>query len=166
MTGFAQIGIAFAALGVMLAFMGLFPGVTGLSPAAGMGLVQFMALFLGMGLLHFGAFAYLKFSFFITRVPTLVQQVGFRLMLTGLLFMGIFGLADFVGFGSQPPSAGAIYFGPLQAIGIVASLLMASIGIGVYAAGGLIAAAPASAREPAAASDASSSSSPTAAASG
>lgn len=135
--GLSQLGIAFGALGMVIAFMGLFPGVTGLPPARGMGVVQFMALFIGATLLHLGALAYVKFTFFVGQPANLAQQIGVRLMLTGLLFLGLFGLADFFGFGSQPLSGGEGYFGPIQAIGVVASLVVASMGIMGYAWGGV-----------------------------
>lgn len=136
-SGIAQLGIAFGALGVVLAFMGLFPGVTGISPARGMGAVQFVAVFLGVSLLHLAALVYVKFSFYARQAATFAQQIGVRLVWTGLLFIAIFGLADFVGFGSQPPVQGDSYFGPLQAIGVVGSLVMAGTGVLVYAWGGL-----------------------------
>jgi hypothetical protein len=47
------------------------------------------------------------------------------------------GMADILGFGSNPPSANAdIYLGPWQAVGMVGSLLISSLGVLLYATAG------------------------------
>ena len=134
MTGIAQLGIAFSALGMVLTFMGLFPGVTGMEPGRGVGIVQYTAIFLGFVLLHFGALVYVKYTFYVNRPSNLAQQVGIRLTLTGLLLLGLAGLADFLGFGSHLPSETTdVVLGPLQGATIVGGLLIASLGVLLYA---------------------------------
>ena len=91
---FAQVGIALGALGVMLCLMGLFPGVTGAEPTAGIGLVQVIMVLVGYSLLIMGALVYLKYTFYLDVPSTLVQQIGTRLALTGILFAALSGLAD------------------------------------------------------------------------
>ncbi len=134
---FAQVGIALGALGVMLCFMGLFPGVTGAEPTAGIGLVQVVMLLTGFTLLILGALVYLKFTFYLEVPSTLVQQLGTRLALTGILFAALAGLADILGFGTHiRDDVADIFFGQLQMIGILASFALSSLGVLVYVLAG------------------------------
>jgi hypothetical protein len=130
----AQIGIAIGALGIVLAFMGLFPGITGIVTGSGIGIVQFTAIWSGFTLLNLGAFLYVKFTIFPGRQSTFAQQIGVRLMLTGLVLAGMVGLADALGFGSHGiQSDGESYFGRIQGILFLACVLIAALGILVYA---------------------------------
>ena len=134
---FAQVGIALGALGIMLCLMGLFPGVTGARPTAGIGLVQVVMVLMGYSLLVLGALTYLKFTFFLEVDSTLVQQIGTRLALTGILFAALSGLADILGFGTHiRDEARDILFGQLQLIGILASFGLSSLGVLVYVLAG------------------------------
>ncbi len=137
MIGIAQFGIAIAALGIVVTLMGLFPGVTGIQPAAGVGVIQFVLILLGFMLLDFGALIYVKFTFYVGRVSNLAQQIGVRLTLTGLVLAGLTGLADFLGFGSHARTATTdVYFGQLQALGLLGSLLLSALGVMIYAISG------------------------------
>src|SRR4051794_27708729 len=137
MIGMAQFGIALAALGVVLALMGLFPGVTGIQAAAGVGIVQFISILIGFSLLDLGALMYVKFTFYAGRQANLAQQIGVRLMLTGLVLAGLTGMADFLGFGSHArANGGDVFFGQLQALGLLGSLLVSALGVLVYAVTG------------------------------
>lgn len=134
MIGIAQFGIALGALGIMLALMGLFPGVTGIQVAAGVGIVQFVTIVTGFALLDLGALIYVKFTFYVGRPANLAQQIGVRLTLTGLVLGGLTGMADFLGFGSHVRGEGGdVFFGQLQAIGLLGSLLLSALGVAIYA---------------------------------
>jgi len=132
----AQFGIAVGALGVMLAFMGLFPGVTGIEETGGFGPLQIFTILGGFTLLIIGALIYVKFTFYPDRPANLAQQIGVRLAMTGLIFTAMAGMADILGFGSNPADSGEIYLGPWQAVGIVGSLLISSLGVLIYAIAG------------------------------
>lgn len=137
MERFAQVGIAIGALGIVLALMGLFPGVTGVEPTIGIGIVQVIMLLVGYTLLVAGAITYVKFTFYPGKTINLTQQVGIRLALTGLLFAALAGLADIFGFGSHIRSDVVdIFFGQLQAVGILGSFAVSSIGVAIYALAG------------------------------
>jgi len=137
MSRFGQVGIAFAALGIMVALMGLFPGVTGVEETAGIGVVQVFMLLIGYAFMTFGGLIYVKFTFYLGVKSTLTQQIGIRLMLTGLLFAAIAGLADILGFGSHNRTdISDIFFGELQAIGIIACLTISSFGVLIYTVAG------------------------------
>ena len=134
---FAQVGIALGALGVMLCLMGLFPGVTGAEPTAGIGLVQVIMVLIGYSLLIMGALVYLKYTFYLDVPATLVQQIGTRLALTGILFAALSGLADIFGFGTHiRDDVVDIFFGQLQMVGILASFGMSSLGVLIYVLAG------------------------------
>lgn len=138
MSGIAQIGIAIGVLGLMLASLGLFPGLTGVTPASGFGMVQFLVILTGFGLLNLGALLYAKFTLYVGRGASLAQQIGVRLTLTGIVMAALAGFSDYLGFGSHLPGAGGqtIYLGELQIIGALASFLVAFGGVFVYAAAG------------------------------
>jgi hypothetical protein len=134
MIGIAQFGMVLAALGVVLTLMGLFPGVTGIQVTFGVGIVQFVSILSGFALLDLGALIYVKFSFYVGRSANLAQQIGVRLTLTGLVLAGLIGMADFLGFGSHLRGTGTdIYFGQLQGLGLLGSLLISALGVMVYA---------------------------------
>ena len=129
-----QLGVALGALGFILILMGLFPGVTGIRPALGVGAVQFVIIWVGFALLILGALIYVRFAFDIHSSPSLLQKVAVRLSWTGLIFIGMCGLADFLGFGSHAPLEGSdVLFGELQLIGVIGSFLISSLGIILYA---------------------------------
>lgn len=137
MNRFGQVGIALGALGIIVAIMGLFPGVTGVEPTPGIGVVQVFMLLAGYALLIFGAYIYVKVTFYFGVTPTLFQQVGIRLSLTGLLFAALSGLSDILGFGSHVRTETTdIFFGQLQAFGLLTSFMVSAIGILIYAVTG------------------------------
>ncbi|MDQ7033785.1 MAG: hypothetical protein Q9P01_02805 [Anaerolineae bacterium] len=138
MNRFGQIGIALGALGIMVTLMGLFPTITGVEETVGIGIVQIFLLLVGNGMLIFGAILYAKFTFYLNIPSTLVQQVGIRLALTGLLFAALSGLSDILGFGSHLRSDTAdVYLGWLQMVGLLANFAVSSFGVILYAVAGL-----------------------------
>ncbi len=133
----AQLGIILGALGIVLMLVGLFPGITGLPPTVGFGVVQILVILFGYALLIFGALLYVKFFFYAMQDLTLLQQIGIRLALTGLTFSVLAGLADVLGFGSNPRPAGEeIIFGPLQIWSLLGCFALASFGVIVFALAG------------------------------
>lgn len=133
----AQFGIALGALGAVLTLMGLFPGVTGLEPTVGIGIVQIFTILCGFLLLIMGALIYVKFTFYARRPANLAQQIGIRLALTGLLFAGMAGFADILGFGSHVRDLGVEPFlGLWQAVGVIGGFAIASLGVLIYAVAG------------------------------
>ncbi len=137
MARFGQVGIALAALGGVLALMGLFPGMTGVEPTLGMGVVQVFMILVGYGLIILGGVIYVKFTFYAGVKVNLVQQIGLRLGMTGLLFASLSGMADIFGFGSHLRGPGSdIYLGYLQAFGMIASFMVSGFGVLLYAMAG------------------------------
>jgi hypothetical protein len=133
-----QLGVALMALGFILTLMGLFPGVMGIIPGRGVGAIQFLVVWVGFFLLILGAIVYAKYAFFPHESSNLGQQIGVRLAWTGLILTGMSGLADFLGFGSQIPSAEiAPVFGELQLLGVLGGFLLAALGVMIYALAGM-----------------------------
>jgi hypothetical protein len=137
MARFGQVGIALAALGGVLCLMGLFPGMTGVEPTIGMGVVQVFMVLAGYMLIILGGVLYVRFTFYPGVAINLIQQIGLRLGMTGLLFAALAGLADIFGFGSHLRGPGSdIYLGRLQAFGMIASFMLSAWGVLLYALAG------------------------------
>ena len=137
MIGIGQFGIVIAALGAVLTLMGLFPSVTGIQTSPGVGVMQFVSILIGLALLNMGALLYVRYTLYANRATNLTQQIGVRLTLTGLVLAGLTGLADFLGFGSHARVGGGdVFFGQLQALGLVGSMLICALGVMIYAVTG------------------------------
>ncbi len=137
MTRFGQVGIALGALGIVLLLMGLFPGLIGVEPTLGIGVIQVFMLLIGYALLIFGAIIYVRYTFYLGVQINLLQQIGLRLAITGLLLAALAGLADIFGFGSHlRTETGDIFFGNVQAVGIITCFGISSLGVFVYALAG------------------------------
>ncbi len=133
----SQLGVALAALGFVLTLMGLFPGVTGVVPAEGVGAIQFLVIWSGFTLLILGGLVYAKYTYYPNSPSTLAQQVGIRLAWTGLIAIGMCGLADFLGFGSHTPGqAQEVVFGEIQLIGVLGGFFLSAFGAAIYALAG------------------------------
>jgi hypothetical protein len=133
----AQFGIVVGALGAVLTLMGLFPGMTGLEPTTGFGIIQIFTILIGFTLLIIGALIYAKFTFYPYQSANLAQQIGIRLAMTGILFAGMAGMADVLGFGSHLVSETDILLGRLQALGIIGGFGTSSLGVLLYAVTGI-----------------------------
>ncbi len=137
MTRWAQGGIALSTFGVLMLLIGLYPGLTGVQPTPGVGMLQLTTILSGFALFIFGALIYVKYTFYARQTPTLMQSIGSRLAMTGLLLAALAGLADVLGYGShgaqmEEPNL----FGALQATGIITSYVVSCVGVLVYALGG------------------------------
>ncbi len=134
MSKLAQFGVAILLLGGVLAFMGLFPGILGMDPTAGIGVLQIITMLMGFALFHWGAYIYVKDTWFRGKPYTLGQTIGIRLTLTGLLFSAAAGMADLLGFGSHPSEDTVRpLLGAWQAAGVVFGFMMAAFGVVIFA---------------------------------
>ncbi len=130
----AQFSITIGALGIVITLIGLFPGIIGLEAASGIGVLQVLVTLFGFSLLYTGAYVFAKLEFFADMPATLAQNIGIRLTLTGLLIAAAGGLADVLGFGSHPITEDTRpLLGNLQAITFVGGILLASLGVVIYA---------------------------------
>ena len=134
----SQVGIFLGVLGIVLAVTGLFPGIVGMPTVSGIGAVQLVTVLVGLSLLIFGALLYVRFTFYPTGSANFTQQIAVRLSLTALLFASMSAVADILGFGSNVRVLYEedIFFGPLQAAGLIGGFLVAAAGVLLYALGG------------------------------
>lgn len=132
-----QVGIGISTIGLLLLLTGLFPGLTGIKPTPGVGMIQMIMILSGLTFFIFGALMYVKYAFYSTQPSTLVQMIGTRLAMTGLLLSALVGMADVLGYGSHGTQmAEPNVFGTLQAVGIIASYMLSCLGVLIYALGG------------------------------
>lgn len=137
MVRIAQFGIVLGLFGCVLAFIGLFPGITGVNATPGIGILQVVCILLGLSLLVSGALVYVKFTFYLGVSSTLLQQIGLRLALSGLVFASMSALADILGFGSNLRTEYSdLYFGPWQAAGLIGSFVISALGVLTFALAG------------------------------
>jgi hypothetical protein len=133
-----QFGILIGTLGLILCLMGLYPGITGVEPKIGIGVLQVIMILLGMTLIILGAFIFVKVGFYPEIANNLAQRIALRLSLTGLLFAAGSGLADVLGFGSNPTIEQVSFpiLGPYQAWGMVMGFMIAALGVILFGTGG------------------------------
>ncbi len=129
----SQVGIAVAVLGGVVTLIGLFPSVTGFEPSAGAGVLQIMVILTGFAILIFGVYLFVQVTYYPGVKHNLAQQVGLRLSMTGLVISVVAGLADVLGYGSQPPGLDQRPFlGMWQATGLIGGFIVASLGVIVF----------------------------------
>jgi hypothetical protein len=135
MAKLSQIGIAIVFLGVVIAVIGLFPGVIGLEQSPGIGIVQTLVILAGFTTLTMGALLFVQTAYYPGIKHNLAQQIGFRLSLTGLVLAIAAGLADLLGYGSQPPGVEGQrpFLGNWQAFGLLSGFAIASVGVLIVA---------------------------------
>lgn len=134
-----QMGMLLGTAGVVMAVTGLFPSLTGQAVVVGIGALQLVTMLAGLSLLIFGALLYVKAAFYPRARATFAQQIAVRLSLTALLIAGMASAADVLGFGSNVHALYAedIFFGPLQAAGLIGGFGVAASGVLLYALGGM-----------------------------
>ena len=132
-----QLGVVTGLLGLVITLIGLFPGLIAFPPMPGLGVMQILLVNFGFSIVVFGGMIYVKFMFYAESRLTLAQKIGIRLSLTGLVIMAVISLADVLNFGSNLRSLNQdILFGPIQMVGVLVFLGVASLGIVIFAVSG------------------------------
>jgi hypothetical protein len=129
-----QFAIVVSTLGVVMCLIGLYPGITGVEPQQGIGVLQILIILFGMLLIISGAMLFVKIGFYANVRSTLMQRIAVRLSLTGLLFSAASGLADVLGYGSNPPDSVELVpvLGIYQAWGMVIGFIVAAFGVVMF----------------------------------
>lgn len=135
MAKLTQFGIIVAILGGVVTFIGLFPGVVGLEQTTDVGVIQIITILIGFSMLITGAYIFVQSTYYPGVRHNLAQQIGLRLSMTGLVIATASGLADILGFGSNPPITDVQrpFVGPLQTFGLIGGFLIASLGVIIFA---------------------------------
>jgi len=128
----ARGGITLIASGLLLFVLGLWPELFGADFTPEIGVLQIFAFLLGLTGMTLGAYIYLYATRHRAKPRKLREDIGVRLMATGLVVAATNGLADVIGigsnFGEQRP-----LFGPVQAWGMALGVLIIFAGVALYA---------------------------------
>jgi cellobiose-specific phosphotransferase system component IIC len=131
MTRLAQLGVFFVVLGGVVLFLGLFPQAIDAEHTPEIGPVQLVTMLAGLTMLVLGTYLFAYATIHRGQPRTLQRDVGVRMGMTGLVFAAAATMADIMGFGSHLPSEG-IYFGWLQATGMLVGFGIAALGVLIY----------------------------------
>ena len=127
----AQAAVAVVAAGFVIFIIGLFPGLLELDATPGIGLLQIGVFLFGLTLMTLGSYIYLYATRHRGQPTRLRQDIGVRLMATGVIIAYASGFADVLGIGSQYGAERPL-FGPMQAAGVALSILIIVIGMFLY----------------------------------
>ncbi len=120
-----RIGLALTILGYLLFLLGARPSLFNLDRSRVIGFVQISVFLLGLGIITIGSHLTLN-ALWPGGKKTIAAEIGTRLTSTGYVICVFTGMADIFGLGSHHlPN---VYFGPLQAQGMMIG--MATIAIG------------------------------------
>jgi hypothetical protein len=133
-TGFSQtarryrirIGLGFVILGLLIFILGIDPQMFNLDRSPVVGFVQIAVFLVGLAMICLGGYVVLNTLWNGTE-KTIAADIGYRLVATGYVIAVASGMADVFGFGNQPfPQIP--YFGPWQAIGVMAGEIIIGLG--------------------------------------
>jgi hypothetical protein len=128
----ARTGVAVIVVGFFVFVLGVFPELIRLSLTPGIGLLQIFILLMGVSIMTLGAYIYAYAARHRARPRGLREDIGVRLMATGLVIAYGAGFADVLGIGSHFGAERPL-LGPLQAGGMALGLLVTIVGILLYA---------------------------------
>lgn len=127
----ARFAVALIVLGFFVFVIGLFPEVIRLGITPGIGLAQIGAFLLGVTIMSLGAYLYAYSTRHRAMPRRLSEDIGIRLMATGLVIAYATGFADVLGIGSHFGAERPL-LGPLQALGVAFGIVVLVFGIIIY----------------------------------
>lgn len=127
----ARFGVAVIVAGFFVFVIGVFPEVIRLGLTPGIGLLQIVLFLLGISIMTLGAYIYAYATRHRALPRRLREDVGVRLMATGLVVAFATGFADVLGIGSHFGAERPL-LGPLQAVGIFLGVCIIGAGILLY----------------------------------
>ncbi len=120
-----RFGVIVTILGYIVFLLGARPGLFGLDRSKVIGFVQITVFLIGLAIIAIGSY-YTLMAFWTNTPKTLLVDFGSRVISTGYVICFFSALADVLGFGSHHlPN---VFFGPLQADGVMAGILVMAIG--------------------------------------
>jgi hypothetical protein len=128
----ARFAVATIVFGFFVFILGLFPDLIRLGLTPGIGLLQVGLFLLGISIMTLGAYIYAYATRHRAMPRRLREDVGVRLMATGLVIAFATGFADKLGIGSHFGAERPL-LGPLQALGIFMGVCIIGLGIILYA---------------------------------
>ncbi len=128
----ARFGVATVVFGLFIFVIGVFPDLIRLDLTSGIGLLQIATFLFGITVMTLGAYIYAYATRHRALPRGLREDVGLRLMATGLVISYATGFADFLGIGSHYGTERPL-FGLFQAAGVALGVLVIGAGIFLYA---------------------------------
>ncbi len=128
----ARFGVAVVVFGFFFFLIGIFPDLIRLGITPGIGLLQIGAFLIGISLMTLGAYIYAYATRHRAMPRRLREDIGLRLMATGLVISYATGFADVLGIGSHF-GADRPLFGLWQAAGVALGVFIIITGIFLYA---------------------------------
>lgn len=121
-----RIGLVLTLLGFVVFLLGARPSLFGLDRSPVIGFVQIAVFLVGLALICIGGYISLM-SLWKKRQPSILADIGLRMVATGYVIAVFAGMADVFGAGSHP-LPGVPYFGPWQARGVEIGQIIIAIG--------------------------------------
>lgn len=128
----ARFGVATVVFGFFVFLIGVYPDLIRLELTPGIGLLQIGCLLFGITVMTFGAYIYAYATRHRAQPRTLREDVGLRLMASGLVIAYTTGFADVLGIGSNFGTERPL-LGLFQAAGVALGVLVIIVGIFLYA---------------------------------
>lgn len=132
LSSLARFAVVVIGVGFALFLVGIFPDLLALDFTAGFGRLQIFAFLIGLMVMTFGAYLYMYATRHRALPPRLREDVGTRLMATGLVLAWVAGLADLLGIGSNFGAETPVV-GPFQALGVAFGIAVIIGGMALYA---------------------------------
>lgn len=121
-----RIGLTLTLLGFVIFLLGARPSLFGLDRSPVIGFVQIAVFLVGLAFICIGGYISLM-SLWKKRQPSILADIGLRMVATGYVIAVFAGMADVFGAGSHP-LPGVPYFGPWQARGVEIGQVIIAIG--------------------------------------
>jgi hypothetical protein len=121
-----RLGLIITILGFLLFLLGARPSVFGLDRSPVIGFVQIGVFLVGLAIMCLGGYMSMK-VLWQKETPSILADIGLRLVATGFVIAFFGGMADVFGFGSHP-LPDSPYFGGWQTIGVEIGEAIIAIG--------------------------------------
>jgi hypothetical protein len=128
----ARFGVATVVFGFFVFVIGVYPDLIRLGLTPGIGLLQIGTFLFGITVMTFGAYIYAYATRHRAQPRSLREDIGLRLMATGLVIAYTTGFADVLGIGSNYGTERPL-LGMFQASGVALGVLVIVVGIFLYA---------------------------------
>lgn len=122
-----RLGLIITLSGFLVLLIGAVPGLFSLDQSEVVGFLQIAVFEAGLGFTCLGGYIVL-IGLWNGVQKTIAADIGLRLIATGYMISVASGLADLLGFGSQPSAINA-YFGPWQVRGVVLGEIVIAVGL-------------------------------------
>ena len=128
----ARFGVATVVFGFFVFLIGVYPDLIRLGLTPGIGLLQIGTFLFGITVMTFGAYIYAYATRHRALPRSLREDVGLRLMASGLVISYTTGFADVLGIGSNFGTERPL-LGLFQAAGVALGVFVIVVGLFLYA---------------------------------